>query len=75
MIIDIPLNYQPTVGENITVTLSGRVNAICINPTAPSTIMVTIETNDNEKAKYIGPGQQRQVDPVIPVNGFAGSSF
>ena len=75
MIIDIPLNYQPTVGESITVTISGRVNSLRIDPTAPNTIVATIETNDQDKAQYIGPGTRRSNDTVVPVNGLAGSSF
>lgn len=75
MIVDIPLNYQPTVGERITVTLSGRVNSVCIDPTAPSSVMVTLETSDNEQAGYVGPGQKRQMDNMIAANGFSGSTF
>ena len=75
MIIDIPLNYQPTVGERITVTLSGRVNSLRIDPTAPNSIIVTLETADNEEAGYVGPGQKRQLDSTMAVNGLPGSTF
>ncbi len=75
MIVDIPLNYQPTVGERITVTLSGRVNSIRIDPTAPATVVVTLETADNEQAGYVGPGQRQRLDPTMPVNAMGGNTF
>lgn len=74
MRIDIPLDYQPLVGETLSVQLTGKVIAVSINPFGSNMIIVTMET-DEEKNEYVGPGSNRKCDPMMPTNGLPGSTY
>jgi hypothetical protein len=75
MIIDVPLSYQPMVGQDISITVSGRVTALAINPLAPATVVATIETDDSSECEYVGPGTHQKQDPFTATNGLPGSSY
>lgn len=44
-VVEVPFTYQPTVGDQVSVSFTGRVLSVHVDPLAPSEegIMVTIE--------------------------------
>ena len=72
MIIDIPLDYQPSVGQTISVQLTGKVISVCLSPLEPNSIMVSMDTGEQ---KSIGPNTPMGKDPFVGTNANSGSSL